>query len=371
VVRVRALIVVGLIGLIGLIACGPGLKRLDTREVGRAALTRASGDAGALEGLMEGSVAVGGLWFGDAECQREFAAGFVAKARLSAFARCLATLPLRPSPREDALGDVVVMTYGSYELEARIVNEATGPRLTWIGFASRRDDKDTAPTLNPVAFEALRLTGDRNGPLDPAVAGELELDADPDSKAAFTWIKVCLDEAGAVREAYPFVTTTTKASKAFVAAARAWTFRPFTIHGRPTPACSMVRMAYPPDRAPPIESLPMPPPPSRGKKEPVVFSNAAKLLEGRRIAGSKFLSPDDDTKREVQKLAEPKLVGTFRICLDENGLPESIMPMRSTGFAAYDRLIMAGMSAWRYAPYMIDDQPVPVCTTVTYVYSQR
>jgi hypothetical protein len=238
--------------LVGLIACGPGLKQVDRQAAGRAALVRATGDASALEDLMIESVTVGGLWFGDATCQQEFAAGEVRKERFSAFARCLATLPLQPSTREDALGDVVVMTYGSYELEARVVQEVSGLRLTWIGFASRRDDKDTAPTLNPVAFEALRLTGARNGPSDPVVAKALETDTD--TKAAFAWIKVCLDDTGAVRDAYAYETTSTKATKAFVAAARAWTFRPFTVHGQPVPECSMVLMAYPPERAPAVET---------------------------------------------------------------------------------------------------------------------
>ena len=39
--------------------------------------------------------------------------------------------------------------------------------------------------------------------------------------------------------------------------------------------------------------------------------------------------------------------------------------------AAYDRKIIGGIYTWRYSPYLINDQPVPVCTAVTFIYSQR
>jgi hypothetical protein len=44
--------------------------------------------------------------------------------------------------------------------------------------------------------------------------------------------------------------------------------------------------------------------------------------------------------------------------------------MKTTGFARYDAKLMAAMQQWRYSPYMVDDVPVPVCTMITYRYTQ-
>jgi hypothetical protein len=96
----------------------------------------------------------------------------------------------------------------------------------------------------------------------------------------------------------------------------------------------------------------------------------AKLLEGKRIAGEKMVVPNDVTKSEISSLGLSRIQGTFRVCLDETGTVESVLPMRSTGFASYDARILATIRTWRYSPYMINDEPVPVCTAVTFIYTQ-
>src|SRR5262245_7989471 len=96
------------------------------------------GDASKLRPLLRGSVVNGGLRFDDATCAQAFGVpGEIAEAQFDAFAGCLASLKLEPSAREDSLGDVIVMQHApGFELQARIVND-DGPRLSWIGFASR------------------------------------------------------------------------------------------------------------------------------------------------------------------------------------------------------------------------------------------
>ena len=288
--------------LVGVIACGPGLGAIDTHTVGRTALVDASGNAAAIEKLLYGLVVDGGMWFNDPGCAAQFSEGRELKRdEFPAFARCLAELHLQASPREDALGDVVVMTYEpGIEIEARVIPEEAGPHLVWIGYESRRAIDASIPTITSDTLESLRIAGDRNGPLDPSTASGLELDATPKSHAAFTWIRLCLDETGAVTLAHPFETTSSKASNAFVAAAGAWTFRPFTVAGRVLPACSMVRMTYPVGQGPTVETLPMPPPPGRDNKEPIVFAEGTKLTEGKRISGTKLIAPDDHTKTAIQ-----------------------------------------------------------------------
>jgi hypothetical protein len=94
-------------------------------------------------------------------------------------------------------------------------------------------------------------------------------------------------------------------------------------------------------------------------------------MERRRIAGEKLVVPDDDDKVRLQKRGIHRLDGTFRVCVDELCKVESVLPLRSTGLASYDRRILAAIQRWVYQPYLIDDDPVPVCTAVTFIYTQR
>jgi len=131
----------------------------------------------------------------------------------------------------------------------------------------------------------------------------------------------------------------------------------------------MARLSYPP-HGPKDEVLPLPAPPSRTKKRPLVLATS-KLLEGKRIAGTKAIIPDDQTKMVIQRSGGGPVVAAFRVCIDEAGAVESVLPIRSSGLASYDAKLLAGIHGWRYSPYMIDDQPVPVCTHVTFIYNQR
>ena len=94
-------------------------------------------------------------------------------------------------------------------------------------------------------------------------------------------------------------------------------------------------------------------------------------MEGKRIAGERTIVPDDETKEQIRRYRGKKITGTYRICLDEVGRIESVLPLRSTGFPAYDRDLMAKMALWIYSPYRVDDAPVSVCTSITFIYTQR
>ncbi|MBA3539283.1 MAG: hypothetical protein H0T79_06615 [Deltaproteobacteria bacterium] len=66
-----------------------------------------------------------------------------------------------------------------------------------------------------------------------------------------------------------------------------------------------------------------------------------------------------------------RLTGSFRVCLDATGHVESVLPMRSTGFADYDRKLLGGMQQWVYSPYLVDGVAVPMCTAVSFIYVTR
>ena len=98
---------------------------------------------------------------------------------------------------------------------------------------------------------------------------------------------------------------------------------------------------------------------------------ARRFTQGSRIYGEKLITPDDATKSAIHEARVSRIQGSFRFCLDETGKVESVLPMRSTGYADYDRKIIGAIRRWRYAPYKVDDQPVPVCSAVTFIYSQN
>lgn len=360
-----------------LVACGPGLAPVDRRVEPRSALVAAANDPAKLEELFHGFVTNGGLWFPEPGCQAEFGhASDIPREQQHAFAQCLAGLHLQQSTRNDALGDVTVMTYEpGIEVEARVTEEEIGPRLAWIGFESRRDVDAPIPTITPAQLETVRLTGDVNGPLDPAEAKILDLDPTPKSHAEFAWLRVCVDETGAVSLAHTFETTSPQAKKLFEAAAQKWTFKPYMLGGEPTHVCAMERLSYPPGQGPIGETLPMPPPPAHDKIEPMVFVKDSKkslLFEGKRIAGNRLIAPDDYTKTQISLSITRQVIGSFRMCVDQTGRIESVLPAKSSGFASYDRKIIATItSTWRYSPFMIESVGAPVCTVVTFIYSQR
>jgi protein TonB len=110
---------------------------------------------------------------------------------------------------------------------------------------------------------------------------------------------------------------------------------------------------------------PPPPPPAPPQNVPPT------MLEGQRIAGNKMIVPNDVTKTEIQRSGKDKVVGSYKLCITVDGNIASINQLKSTGFGAYDAKIQAEMRAWRYRPYMVNGKAVPVCTAVTFIYTQN
>jgi len=113
-----------------------------------------------------------------------------------------------------------------------------------------------------------------------------------------------------------------------------------------------------------------PPPPPPPPAAPTVVPPT--MLEGSRIRGDKTIVPDDVTKTEIQRSGKDKVIGSFKLCLSATGDISSVTMLKSTGFSAYDGKISSTMRAeWGYKPYMVNGKAVPVCTAVTFIYSQK
>ena len=119
-------------------------------------------------------------------------------------------------------------------------------------------------------------------------------------------------------------------------------------------------MGAPPPPPPP------PPPPAPPQNVPPT------LLEGSRVAGDKMIVPDDVTKTEIQRSGKDKIIGSFKLCINAGGEVTAVTMLKSSGFPSYDSKIQGKMrSEWKYRPYAVNGRAVPVCTAVTFIYSQK
>ncbi len=115
---------------------------------------------------------------------------------------------------------------------------------------------------------------------------------------------------------------------------------------------------------------PPPPPPPPPPAPPMNI--APTMLEGSRIAGDKLIVPDDDTKVEITASGKDKLVASFKLCLGTDGAITQVSMLKTSGFAAYDQKIMFTIrNSWKYRAYVVNGNPSPVCTAVTFIYSQH
>jgi hypothetical protein len=115
---------------------------------------------------------------------------------------------------------------------------------------------------------------------------------------------------------------------------------------------------------------PPPPPPPPPPAPPQVVPPTA--LDALRISGEKNIVPDDVTKTEIGRSGKDRLVGSFKLCLTVGGDIASVTQLKSTGFGSYDKKILNTIRGeWRYKPFEVNGKAVPVCTAVTFIYSQK
>jgi len=128
------------------------------------------------------------------------------------------------------------------------------------------------------------------------------------------------------------------------------------------PACGGDQVAPTTAPTPPIVTS------QRSKAGNVVYNVSPRELEPLRVQGDKAIAPDDQDKVHLNGA---HLVGSFKLCLDETGHYESGTVLKSTGVIGYDARIARAMMAWVYRPFVIDGSAVPVCSAITFIYSQH
>jgi hypothetical protein len=323
-------------------------------ELGRASQAH---DVAAVHRLLGPSVTIGGLWFEDASCLHQFpVAGEVLPAARDELARCIAGLGLATYGRTSALPDVAVLHYGSgIEVEARFAYDDGRPRLTWIGYVARRDLRDGLPTVTPDVFERHRIPD--AAALPPA----------PDDDD-FAWLKVCVDASGTVTGVHAREASTPAAARRFAEIARSWKFQPFVMRGQPQPVCSVVLLGDPTTTREGKEhprDLPLPLP-----DEPVELTLLPSKALGKRVRGEDQIKPNESDAKAIYRSGSTR-IAAFEYCIDETGRVSKLLMFRSTGLPGYDQKLSAGIRQWQYRPYLDDGKPVPVCSSVLFIYSQR
>ncbi len=128
----------------------------------------------------------------------------------------------------------------------------------------------------------------------------------------------------------------------------------------------------PPLPPPPGGVVGGPPPPPPPPPPPAPPQNVSPtLIEVNRIAGDKAITPDDVTKVAIMQSGKDRIIASFKLCVKDTGDINTVSMLKSSGFPAYDTKIMTEMrSNWRYRPYQVNGRAVPVCTAVTFIYSQ-
>jgi hypothetical protein len=292
----------------------------------------------------------------------------VLEADLAAFVACLADLGVK-----DLTGADDVFVNAVYGPGFPLVF-ANAPVTTLYAWSMSGSDMFT---IEPVTFASHIKKFTRE--IVPAAPTKKTIDASS-TEHAEALLTVCVDGRGKVKalaqvhdEAFP-----SYAEDVEKAAGR-WSIKPFALGGKAIEACARFTVGYPADRigVPLQTQLPQPPPPPSPPPPPPIGQAATPqnvaptLLEGNRIAGQKLIVPDDKTKIAIQDAKRDKVVASFKLCLDDTGVVTKVVTLKSSGFPDYDAKITREMNKWAYRPYLVNDQAVPVCTAVTFIYSQK
>lgn len=321
-------------------------------------------DATAIQAVMSDDVTYGGLWFPDSECRRTLGGSRSIRGdEIATLARCLAPLSLVLSENEHPYPNVGVFTYDP-GIEIEVLFDLASSKVKWIGYAGRRN-KDVLPSVTATALLALRSEAS-SVKLDPSVVATLTQEHDrfrPTESSQphfYAWLKICIDATGAVTGAHPYEVSSLKARDAFVAMAKAWSFQPFVLGDQPTPVCALIDLEEP-DPPKDRPALPFPTPAAHPDAPYVPWWTLGPL-----IAGTKLLVPDDHDKTAINHAGLAKMVSSVNYCVAADGTVDSVQLVTRTPFLHYNASLVNGVGNWRFNP-----QPEPVCSTATFVYSQR
>jgi TonB family protein len=95
------------------------------------------------------------------------------------------------------------------------------------------------------------------------------------------------------------------------------------------------------------------------------------VLQGLRISGETQIHPDDVTQNRMRRDGVGRAVGTLLVCVSTAGGVSSARMVGSTKYPEYDATLLSAVRDWQYRPYAANGVAIPVCGTVTFVYTVR
>jgi hypothetical protein len=97
----------------------------------------------------------------------------------------------------------------------------------------------------------------------------------------------------------------------------------------------------------------------------------AKRLGIQRLTGDAEIVPDRTSQMYLMQSDVHRISAIVRLCFDEAGVPYDVTPVQTSCIPRYDNDLVAALKTWRYAPYVVADKPVRVCTAVAFRYARR
>jgi len=232
--------------------------------------------------------------------------------------------------------------------------------------------------IEPIAFASHVKNFTRE--IVPAAA--LKKDVDDAQEPIVAIALVCVDGAGKVKVMAQVADTEFQPYARLVEkVVGKWSIKPFRMGGKGITGCARFAVGYPAN----LIKIPLATPrPAAALPEPGAADDAdglpptagpqnvpPTLLEASRISGEKVIVPDDMVKVKITESKRENVIGSFKLCIDTSGAITAITQLKSTGFPDYDAKIIRTMNTWKYRPYKVNGAAVPVCTAVTFIYSQK
>jgi hypothetical protein len=341
------------LALVAAVVVGAAEARADDRAQIRARLIEAINkrETRTVESLVAFPLRAEKMRFATETCRRFWGVSVLVRAHdLGAFVDCLGSLK------------VTALT-----AKAGTANAIFGPGFS-LDIAFNADDKVIAltsssdPGWKPLRIEPSTFASHVTGftrEIAPSKDTQRILDA-RGAKSVVAELSLCVDAGGAT---VPVATAADPAFKAYeqdvAKAAHGWKIEPFKFGDAPQLACATYFVGHP----------------AAVLDQPIQMTSSVGVsstrLEPLRVRGSRMVVPDAATKAKINETASRRAIGTFRLCLDDKGVPKDIEMIETTGYEAYDQKIRREMATWAYKPYVVAGTALAVCTTVVFIYSMK
>jgi TonB family protein len=92
-------------------------------------------------------------------------------------------------------------------------------------------------------------------------------------------------------------------------------------------------------------------------------------LEAQRVSGNTNVRASKQTRDSMIHDRVSSLKSVVKVCVDITGLVTDATMVERSGYTEYDSKIVETTREWHYRPYSIDGTPVPVCSTVEFLYN--